>query len=264
MRDHEARRDALAGRAGSWPARGPYNSSGARSSLRYSYLTAPGPARGARARDSSAASRAVLELLCADLDLAVTMALLSVVWLWSVAASRLARTSAELGAPTAPAAASDAEALWCKLAPAKAPPLVGFGNELIFQSTNDTGLNEMVAASGSQLQRYPGGTPSGFWSWQKGLEIPPMPGPSGRHDSSIPPDRPCTAAQWAEYLTTTKQRTIVVPNILTSNLTFEMQGLKAMAAAGVNVEMVRAPATICMALCDKCELSRATLNAPGL
>ena len=37
------------------------------------------------------------------------------------------------------------------------PPRFGFGNELVWQNTNDTQIRAAVAASGSSMARYPGG-----------------------------------------------------------------------------------------------------------
>eukprot|EP00730_Choanoeca_flexa_P003033 TRINITY_DN11266_c0_g1_i4.p1 TRINITY_DN11266_c0_g1~~TRINITY_DN11266_c0_g1_i4.p1 ORF type:complete len:455 (+),score=64.29 TRINITY_DN11266_c0_g1_i4:285-1649(+) len=49
----------------------------------------------------------------------------------------------------------------------------------------------------------------------------------------------CTASTWAAYLNNTNQATIIVPNILqTSDLSHELQGLRAMQAAGVDVNYI--------------------------
>ena len=47
-------------------------------------------------------------------------------------------------------------------------PLLGFGNELAWQRANDSALAAAVAAAGSAVARYPGGTPSNFWDWRSG------------------------------------------------------------------------------------------------
>ncbi len=119
-----------------------------------------------------------------------------------------------------------------------AMPLLGYGNEMLLQSVNDTELNGLVAQTGSRLQRFPGGTPSGFWNWQLGWEWPPFPGPSGRHDTSITLARPTSPLNWSAYLNFTEQHSIFVPNILTSNMSFELQGLVAQQAAGVPIGAV--------------------------
>lgn len=118
------------------------------------------------------------------------------------------------------------------------PLLLGYGSELLFQSLNDTELNALVRTSGSELQRYPGGTPSGFWNWELGWESPPFPGPSGRHDKGVNLTRPSPPLNYSSYLSFTGQDSIFVPNILTSNMSFEMQGLLAMQKAGVRVGLV--------------------------
>jgi hypothetical protein len=41
-------------------------------------------------------------------------------------------------------------------------PKLGLGNELCWQSVNDTVLSRAVAATGSTIGRYPGGTPSDY------------------------------------------------------------------------------------------------------
>eukprot|EP00054_Salpingoeca_dolichothecata_P012955 m.72097 g.72097 ORF g.72097 m.72097 type:complete len:538 (-) comp20218_c0_seq3:32-1645(-) len=108
-------------------------------------------------------------------------------------------------------------------------PLAGFGNECIFQSVNDTNLNKLVIQSASTIQRFPGGTPSGFWNWTAGWE-------TFRHEVDI--FRPTDAAQWFNYLKQTDQETILVPNIVTSDLATELAGLKAQQQAGTNVSFV--------------------------
>ena len=118
------------------------------------------------------------------------------------------------------------------------PLSLGYGSELLFQSLNDTELNALVRASGSELQRYPGGTPSGFWNWELGWELPPFPGPSGRHDKGVNLTRPSPPRNYSTYLSFTDQDSVFVPNILTSNMSFEMQGLLAMEKAGVRVGLV--------------------------
>ena len=45
---------------------------------------------------------------------------------------------------------------------------LGAGNELVWQSVNDSRLAHMTAAIGGTVGRYPGGTPSDYWDWQTG------------------------------------------------------------------------------------------------
>eukprot|EP00051_Salpingoeca_urceolata_P015123 m.193651 g.193651 ORF g.193651 m.193651 type:complete len:193 (+) comp18296_c0_seq9:183-761(+) len=102
---------------------------------------------------------------------------------------------------------------------------------MVFQSVNDTALDALVAASGSRLQRYPGGTPSGFWWWPSNWE-------TYRHEVPLP--RPTTQAMWQSYLRRTGQQSVYVPNIVGSytNASFEVQGLLRHQAAGSNVTFV--------------------------
>ena len=72
---------------------------------------------------------------------------------------------------------------------ARALPRLGLGNELVWQSLNDSVLARAVADTGSTVGRYPGGTPSDYWDWQAGWP------------SDVPgePLRQATPAQWAAY-----------------------------------------------------------------
>ena len=66
----------------------------------------------------------------------------------------------------------------------------GYGNELCFQSLNDTVLNAAIASSGGTVGRYPGGTPSDYWHWDTGwaTDLEGYAGP-----------RPATPTTWAKY-----------------------------------------------------------------
>eukprot|EP00039_Didymoeca_costata_P009872 m.131596 g.131596 ORF g.131596 m.131596 type:complete len:530 (+) comp14629_c0_seq1:112-1701(+) len=100
-------------------------------------------------------------------------------------------------------------------------PKFGFGNEWVFQAPNTTALNNIIASSGSRMQRFPGGTPSGFWDWQRGYEKVPY------WDRVLHSYCPISFPQLTTYLKETGQQSLYVPNIVTSNVTYEMQGIAA-------------------------------------
>ena len=71
----------------------------------------------------------------------------------------------------------------------RALPRLGLGNELVWQSINDTALAAAVAESGSTVGRYPGGTPADYWDWQVGWPT----------DIPGTPVRRATPSDWASY-----------------------------------------------------------------
>ena len=96
-------------------------------------------------------------------------------------------------------------------------PKVGFGTEVVFQvgrqgdrghagdpslrsptlswqGVNGSALNHLLQGSGSRLQRFPGGTPSGIWDWKKGFEISPY------HDKTLTTFCPTSPSQSAELV----------------------------------------------------------------
>lgn len=104
---------------------------------------------------------------------------------------------------------------------ARAPLLMGAGNELCWQNLSDAGLNSAAAALGSQVGRYPGGTPSDYWDWTIGWAT----------DVS-PPVLRATPADWAAFARNTGlAHTVLVVNQLTANVSFEIRGLRAHEAA---------------------------------
>lgn len=124
-------------------------------------------------------------------------------------------------------------------------PRFGFGNELVLQSTNDSNVVGAAAGSGSTMARYPGGTPSDYWLWDEGWIRPGSPcaghlersvdlGPCGNY-----PERRTTPAQWARYLKAAKISDSVFDLCqLSCNLTYELAGLRAHAAAGIPIRFV--------------------------
>ena len=108
--------------------------------------------------------------------------------------------------------------------------LYGYGNELAFQSLNDSVLNAAIAASGAVIGRYPGGTPSDYWDWQSGwaTDLKGYAGP-----------RPATPTTWAEYTKATETTfSVFDTNQLTRNLSYAIAGLKAHEAAGQVIQYV--------------------------
>lgn len=104
----------------------------------------------------------------------------------------------------------------------------GYGNELCYQSLNDSVLNKVIAGSGGTVGRYPGGTPADYWHWETGWAT---------DLSSYPGPRPATPKTWATYARETRTRfTIFDTNQLTANLSYAIAGLKAHEAAGTEIK----------------------------
>eukprot|EP00937_MAST-01D_sp_MAST-1D-sp2_P002722 g2722.t1 len=108
-------------------------------------------------------------------------------------------------------------------------PLLGLGNELVWQSVNDTRLAAAVRETGAAVGRYPGGTPSDYWDWRAGWAS----------DVAGDPVRRATPADWAVYASAAgARRTLLVLNQLTANVSEAVAGLDAHAAAGTDVALV--------------------------
>ena len=118
----------------------------------------------------------------------------------------------------------------------RAPPLAGFGNEIVFQNTGDAQLGAALAAAGSALQRFPGGTPADYFDLRAGWLLSPTGPGCGGCDAL--PRRAAPPAALAGYLGATRQRAVLVVNQLTAGLDDALAGLRAEAAAGVRVEML--------------------------
>ena len=65
--------------------------------------------------------------------------------------------------PCSPAPAPPVVAAALGSAAPRSLPRLGLGTELCWFSANDSRLAQASAWSGSQVLRYPGGTPSNFW-----------------------------------------------------------------------------------------------------
>ena len=108
-------------------------------------------------------------------------------------------------------------------------PLLGLGNELVWQSVDDSALAAAVKATGSQVGRYPGGTPSDYWDWRTGWAS----------DVGSAPIRRATPLDWAEYAGASgTTSSIIVVNQLTANLSEALLGLEAHANVGTEIKLV--------------------------
>jgi len=122
-------------------------------------------------------------------------------------------------------------------------PLLGFGTELVGQTTNDTGLlAAAAAAAGSAVGRYPGGTPSNYWDWscegdgcctQKSVDI----GKSGACTMQFGSAKP-TPESWADFVRPSGAATIFDLNVVQTNASYQLAGLHAFASLGVPIERI--------------------------
>jgi hypothetical protein len=127
-------------------------------------------------------------------------------------------------------------------------PLLGFGNEAVLQHVDDPALAAAAAAAGGRALRYPGGAPSNSWDWRLGCctAIPPnettpacVSGAWNDFDGygRAPP------ATWARYVNRSRSDgvaplTIFDLNVVESNVSYQLEGLRSLAAAGVEVSML--------------------------
>lgn len=115
---------------------------------------------------------------------------------------------------------------------ARPAPVTGFGTEFVFQTNSDVSMNSNLAAAGSRMCRYPGGTPSDYWLWDLGwVNV------SSDHSNSAGlPFRPTTPIELRAFLDNSGQSTcVMVLNQLQKDLTYEVAGLVAHARAGTPV-----------------------------
>lgn len=114
-------------------------------------------------------------------------------------------------------------------------PLFGYGNELVWQSSNDTKLTEVISRTGSTLARYPGGTPSDYWDWKSGW----VNRSADRSGCDQLPERQSTPTQWRQFLRQSAiGDSIIVVCQLTCSLEYEMKGLRAHHAAGTPIRFI--------------------------
>ena len=128
----------------------------------------------------------------------------------------------------------------------RALPLLGFGTELVWQSTNDSGLLAAASvAAGSGVARYPGGTPSNYWDWSCShgnnsccTELSLARGQIGKCSGAMGqlPTRP---ASWADFVRHTKPRATVFDlNVVQTNASYQLAGLKVFESLGVPIERI--------------------------
>lgn len=129
-------------------------------------------------------------------------------------------------------------------------PLIGFGTELVWQSTNDTGLLARASAkAGSAVARYPGGTPANYWDWACAIngtcctEKSFATGQSGKCRTAMG-QALTTIQDWAEFVQPTAEpgnrarATVFDLNVVQTNASYQLEGLRQFAAAGVEVDLV--------------------------
>ena len=134
------------------------------------------------------------------------------------------RPPAPSPAPPGPAPSNWSTTVTARSSDARPVILYGFGNELCYQSLNDTVLASAIASAGGTVGRFPGGTPSDYWHWDTGwaTDLSGYQGP-----------RPATPTTWAAYAKLSNTiHTIFDINQLTANLSYAIDGLRAHAAAG--------------------------------
>ena len=140
----------------------------------------------------------------------------------------LASVSATTALPLATATESPSS-------PPRTIPLLGLGNELVWQSLNDASLAKAMRMASSIIGRYPGGTPSDYWNYTTGYAMRGyFKQPGEPYD--WPPVRQATPAQWAKYCAESGTiHTVICLNQLTNTLEESLRGLRALAAAGTPV-----------------------------
>ena len=117
-------------------------------------------------------------------------------------------------------------------------PLLGFGNEVTLQNVADPALAAAGKVAGSRLLRYPGGAPSDAWNWELGCQENASSGGCtdvyvGLYGGSFGTARP---EEWALYANRSgSPLTVFDLNVVSSNASFQVEGLRRMAAAGVPV-----------------------------
>jgi hypothetical protein len=111
-------------------------------------------------------------------------------------------------------------------------PLFGFGTEFVFQTFNNSGLNKALVAAQTEIGRFPGGTPSDYWLWSEGW----VNTTSDRSGCSNLPRRTTTPNNLSYYLQETNQTSVLVLNQLQTNLSYQMDGVRAFMSAGFDVK----------------------------
>eukprot|EP01051_Picozoa_sp_SAG22_P020198 SAG22_NODE_3989_length_1435_cov_1.615269_1_plen_453_part_01 len=128
-------------------------------------------------------------------------------------------------------------------------PLLGFGNELAWQRANDSALAAAVAAAGSAVARYPGGTPSNFWDWRSGCSCTcPLGGCWDPANERAPPPvwaRYLNASNWtapgadiSSFTLPLHAATVFDLNVVQGNASWQVAGLRSFRGQGVPIELV--------------------------
>jgi hypothetical protein len=123
-------------------------------------------------------------------------------------------------------------------------PLLGFGTELVWQSTNDSGILAAASvAAGSAVARYPGGTPSNYWDWSCAhgnntccTELSLAKGEKGKCSGAIGQAATKPSA-WADFVRKPAQRpTIFDLNVVQTNASYQLEGLRTFERLGVPIQ----------------------------
>lgn len=118
-------------------------------------------------------------------------------------------------------------------------PLMGFGTELVWHDATDQRLAASAATAGSRLLRYPRGTPSNFWDWScenQACCTAESLAESRCEDHGYPKVPPET---WATFARNSgSPPTIFDLNVVQTNASYQLEGLRRFAAAGVPVQMI--------------------------
>ena len=126
----------------------------------------------------------------------------------------------------------------------RALPLLGFGTELVWQSTNDSGLLAAAAvAAGSAVARYPGGTPANYWDWSCShgndtccTELSLARREAGKCSGAIGQAATRPAA-WANFVRHPAPRNTVFDlNVVQTNASYQLAGLRQFESLGLPIE----------------------------
>ena len=149
-------------------------------------------------------------------------------------------------APPAPAPAAPVLVGMAGANESRALPLLGFGTELVWQSTNDSGLLAAAAvAAGSAVARYPGGTPANYWDWSCShgndtccteLSLAHREGGKCSGATGQAATRP---AGWATFVRHPAPRhTVFDLNVVQTNASYQLAGLRQFESLGVPIEYI--------------------------
>ena len=109
-------------------------------------------------------------------------------------------------------------------------PLLGSGNELVWQNVSDPNLIASTIKLKNSIGRYPGGTPSDYWNWEKGWasDVP-----------STDPIKYTPPKKWYKWANSVNLKsTVLVVNQLTNTLDYAIEGLNEHKNSGTNIKYV--------------------------